>query len=726
MNLLILESPNKRKTIQGILGTGWRVEASYGHVAELSDDGPDNLGFRLTADSVEPDYVPRSDRAKQTLGKLGKLASKAELVYIATDPDREGEAIGWHLIDQLSIPTGKIRRVRYSEITEQAVQRAISNANPAIDQDLADAARARDILDKLVGYKVSPLLWNSSGGKSAGRVQSAALAIICRREQERTGFEPRPYWSLWVEYQEGFKAHLLKAKPDTDGEGSDDDTAEEVPAVEGSRIWNEADAKRLEGVAVKCSHSVVSIQASTQHRKPPAPFTTSTLQQAAGSKLGLSVAQVMKLAQSLFEGIELPQGRKSLITYHRTDAPVLSDEFKEAARSWLSEHDPENVPDVMPSYSAKKGAQEAHEAIRPTYLGIHPDDIQQHASKNQHQLYSLIWHRSIAACCRHAEIAKTRIVTESEGIYWEAKGQVVEFSGYSRYWNNLGDDQKLPELSNGQVLDVKEAKADHRKTSPPERYSEAKLVQALERLGVGRPSTFSSTIQTLRDRCYVRSTRRKLVPTKLGANTFQVLVATVPDLLNPEFTAEMEAALDAIASGEQNWQQYLVSWNRDYFAPAIVKAGQFVEEEYDNRPELTEHECPVCGGALEKYHYQKDGEEKALLRCHAANDDSAEADSQASCKDVAYFASNGAWWSPTYGQIGSSDIPSDIAVPGSACPVCQGQLEKHFYPKDGEIKSMVRCQKQPKSGCSDVAFFQTDSGYWSPKYGELKQLQSAN
>ena len=436
----------------------------------------------------------------------------------------------------------------------------------------------------------------------------------------------------------------------------------------------------------------------------------------------------MKLAQSLFEGVELPQGRKSLITYHRTDAPVLSDEFKGAVRQWLEQRDPDNVPDVMPSYSAKKGAQEAHEAIRPTYLDIHPDDVEQHASANQHRLYSLIWHRAVAACCRHAQIAKTRIVTEAGGVRFEAKGQVVEFPGYSRYWNNLVDDQELPELSKGQVLDVKDAQADRRKTSPPERYSEAKLVQTLERLGVGRPSTFSSTIQTLRDRCYVRSTKRKLLPTELGANTFQVLVATVPDLLNPEFTAEMESALDAIASGEQDWQQYLVGWNRDYFAPALAKAGQFVEEEYAdvNQPELTEHECPVCGGKLEEYHYQKSGAQKSLLRCHAANDDSAETDAQAACQEVAFFRSRGAWWSPDHGEIGDSDIPADAVLPGSACPVCQGPLEKHFYPKDGETKSMVRCQKQPEDGCSDVAFFATDNGYWSPQYGELKQLQAAN
>lgn len=724
MNLLILESPNKRKTIQGILGRGWRVEASYGHVAELSSKGADNLGFRLTADGVEPDYVPRSDRAKQTLGKLGKLAKQADNVYIATDPDREGEAIGWHLIDQLDLPDRKVYRVRYSEITEQAVNRAIANAKPEIDQDLADAARARDILDKLVGYKISPLLWNSSGGKSAGRVQSAALAILCRREQERVAFEPRPYWSLWVQYQQGFKAYLLGTESDGGGD-SDDDAETELPAVEGSRIWDKADAQTLLDNVQTCSHRVVLVEEGKQStRKPPTPFTTSTLQQAAGSKLGLSVNQVMKIAQSLFEGIKLPQGQKSLITYHRTDAPVLSDEFKDVARSWLEQHDSENVPDKMPSYSAKKGAQEAHEAIRPTYLEIHPDDIQQQASKNQYRLYSLIWHRAIAACCCHAELSKTRVVTEAGGVRLEAKSQVVTVPGYSRYWNNLRSDQSLPHLEEGQSLAVDQAKADRRKTSPPGRYSEAKLVQDLERLGVGRPSTFSSTIQTLKDRRYIRTAKRKLVPTDLGSNTFRVLVATVPDLLNAEFTAEMESALDAIASGEQDWQHYLVRWNQDYFSPALANAGQYIEQEYDNQPKLTEHQCPVCGGQLEEYHYQKDGQEKALLRCHAANDDLA--DFKASCKDVAFFQSKGAWWSPEYGEIGDSDIPDDTPVPNSACPVCQGQLEKHFYPKDGEIKSMVRCQAQPKEDCSDIAFFETDSGYWSPQYGELKQLQTAN
>ncbi|NEQ29538.1 MAG: type I DNA topoisomerase [Leptolyngbya sp. SIO4C5] len=653
MKLLILESPSKRKTIQGFLGRDWRVEASFGHITELANDGEDNLGFAITSRGVEPRYVPRGKRGKQVLSKLRKLAKQSEQVCIATDPDREGESIGWHLAQQLHLPKSKLRRVRYSEISEKAVTQAIANAAQSLDQDLADAARARQVLDKLVGYKVSPLLWNSSGGKSAGRVQSAALAIVCRREKERQDFTPEPYWSVWVRYGEGFKAYFLGTEQAEEGDAAeaDDDatTADELPAVEGRRIWKEADAKRLVEIAQKSAHQVMSVEQRTTHRKPPAPFTTSTLQQAAGSKLGFSTGQVMKVAQQLFEGLDLPQGRKSLITYHRTDAPVLSDEFKATAKAWLEVNDSENVPEQTASYRAKKGAQEAHEAIRPTYLDIHPDSVRQTLSEKQYQLYSLIWHRAIAACCRHARIAKTRIVSESGGVYWEAKGQIVEFEGYARYWNNLKGDEALPEIRKGQALELAQSKSERRKTSPPPRYSEAQLVQTLEKLGVGRPSTFAATVQTLKSRKYVHISKRKLAPSKLGMETYRVLAATVPDLLKSDFTAEMEAALDAIAQGEKDWQRYLCRWNSEYFQPALKRAKGYVQKNYDpsgsDLPEdkLTKHQCPVCGAALEQHFYQKDDTTKAMLRCSA---------DKADCDKVAYFwTSREQWWSPEYGEL---------------------------------------------------------------------------
>ncbi len=653
MKLLVLESPSKRKTIQGFLGRDWRVEASMGHVTELANDGPGHLGFELTADSVMPRYVPRGKRGQAVLSKLRTLAKQAEQIYFATDPDREGECISWHLVQQLRLPRRKVRRVRYSEITQQAVQTAIANADPDINQDLADAARARQVLDKLVGYTVSPLLWDSTGGKSAGRVQSAALAIVCRREQEIREFEPKPYWSVWVQYQEGFKAHCMGTEQGTPeaGDDSDDDAAEtsESPAVEGQRIWNQADADQVLTIAQASPHAVVSVEGRISHRKPPAPFTTSTLQQAAGSKLGFSTSQVMQVAQQLFEGVDLPQGRKSLITYHRTDAPVLSEEFKATAKAWLEAHDPDNLPDKMPTYKAKKGAQEAHEAIRATYLDIHPDSIEHSVSQEQHQLYRLVWQRAIAACCCSAQIRKSRIVTQSGNVFWEARGQVVEFEGYARYWNNLKGNQTLPEVSSGQVLEPSGMQADQRQTVPPPRYSEARLVQTLERLGVGRPSTFAATVQTLNTRQYVRNSKRQLAPTQLGLDTYHFLASTLPDLLSSDFTAAMEAALDAIAEGKQAWQQYLCGWNSRYFQPALHKAKGYLGEHYSSsKPDVpadekTEYGCPVCQAALEKHSYQKGGEIKAMLRCSQR--------SQKDCETVAYFWSRERWWSPKHGEL---------------------------------------------------------------------------
>ena len=730
MKLLILESPSKRKTIQGFLGRDWRVEASFGHATELANDGPDNLGFDITADAVEARYVPRGQRGKQVIEKLKKLSGKAERVFFATDPDREGEAISWHLIEQLQLPPSKVRRVRYCEITEQAVKRAIQNADPQVDQDLADAARARSILDKLVGYQVSPLLWNSTGGKSAGRVQSAALAIVCRREKEIREFQPQPYWSLWSRYEAGFKAHFLGTEPttETEAEDRDDDAADasDVPAVEGRRIWDQADAERLVAIAQSSDHCVVSVDGKRTTKKPPAPFTTSTLQQAAGSKLGFTTTKVMKVAQQLFEGLDIPQGRKSLITYHRTDSPVLSEAFQGTAKAWLQAHDPDNVPKQVATYRAKKGAQAAHEAIRPTYLDITPTSIKPDVSADQYRLYKLIWCRAVAACCRRAELSKTRIVMESGGIYWEARGQVVEFEGYGKYWANLGRDQTLPPVSEGQTLDLANAAADRRKTSPPPRYTEARLVQMLEKLGVGRPSTFAATVQTLKRRKYVRIAKRKLAATQLGIETFRLLLKTMPDLLNSEFTAEMEAVLDDIATGEKDWQSYLCGWNRSYFQPALKKAGKVVEDEYadmSNQSEMTDFQCPVCEGKLETYTYEKDGATKTMLRCHNANTDALKEQAQAGCSEVAFFESRGAFWSPEYGEIGESNIPDDEVLEGVPCPVCQGDLEKHFYPKDGEIKSMLRCPEKQEAGCGDVAFFETKEGYWSPDYGDLSDLK---
>lgn len=651
MKLLILESPSKRKTIQSFLGREWRVEASFGHVRELANDGPDNLGFDITTDGVIPRYVPRGKRGKETLAKLRGFAKQSDQIFIATDPDREGESIGWHLIQALRLPQGKVRRVRYSEISAKAVNQAIANAS-ALNQDLANAARARQVLDKLVGYKVSPLLWNSTGGKSAGRVQSAALAIVCRREKEIQAFVSQPYWSVWVEYQQGFRAYFLGTEQNSGSESveNDDDASsvDELPTIEGRRIWDQADAVQLVALAQAAGHSVVSVEGIIANRKPPAPFTTSTLQQAAGSKIKLSTGQVMTVAQQLFEGVDLPQGRKSLITYHRTDAPVLSDDFKAAAKAWLENHDPDNVPDKMPSYQAKKGAQEAHEAIRPVYLDISPESIKSSVTNEQYQLYRLIWGRAIAACCCHAQIRKSRIVTDSGGIYWEAKGNQTLFEGYARYWDNLKKDAELPTVEEGQQLELSQSQAEQRQTSPPPRYSESRLVQMMERLGIGRPSTFATTVQTLKSRQYVEANKQVLAPTELGMETHQFISKTIPELLDSDFTSEMEASLDAISEGQQDWQNYLCSWNKNYFQPALKKAKDYVTEHYDDKSlpvdKPVEYNCPVCKSALEKHAYQKDEATKFLLRCSKKI--------RKGCDKAVYFMTRkNQWWSPEYGEL---------------------------------------------------------------------------
>ncbi|MBI3543755.1 MAG: type I DNA topoisomerase [Deltaproteobacteria bacterium] len=572
--VLIVESPGKLKTLKKILGAGWQIEASVGHTTELAYDGPKRLGFEFKEGKVITHYVPRGDRGKEVLGKLRKVVKDAEMVYLATDPDREGEAIAWHLVDQLKLK--RYCRVAYTQITDAAVKKAI--ANPiTLNTSLIESQRARQCLDKLVGFEVSPLLWNSTGGKSAGRVQSATLHLICERERERLNFKPEKYWLLKSVYNEGFEALYEIAAQAVAPAPNVAARAGEAPGdlgeLEKNRVRTEEEAKRIEAIARSSEHVVEATEQKIEPRNPPPPLITSSLQQVAGARYKFSPKHTMKVAQELYEGID----GKGLITYMRTDSTALSNEFVDEARAWLSAHAPEALPDKAPVYKTKADAQGAHEAIRPTSAELTPEKARAQLSPDQLKLYTLVWERAIACQCKPARLSKTKITVAAASTRWIARGTTIVEPGYLRFWKNLEEEKQLPLVQQGQKLKLDDVKTASRETQPPPRYSEPRLVQLMERKGIGRPSTYASTIATLKDREYVVLEQNLMAPTKLGMATDEALSKALPDLVDTDFTARMETALDDIAEGKASWEKYLTEWSSGYLAPAVVKAREILK-----------------------------------------------------------------------------------------------------------------------------------------------------
>jgi DNA topoisomerase I len=727
--LLVVESPGKVKKLSQILGADWIVRASCGHIRELSNEGEDSLGFTMDGGTVQCRYVPRDQRAKETIQKLKDAVRQVNEVILATDPDREGETIAWHLQEALGLKDPK--RVVYTEITESAVRAAISHPR-RLDDNLVGAGLCRDCLDKLVGYKGSPLVWAlNNGAKSVGRVQSATLHLICRREREIVAFVPQDYWSVWVDYAEGFRAFYKGTisdgveEPKLETEVNDDTTYKSNESLESTRVLSEEIANRLVEEAKSHPHQIIKYEGKITSRQPPPPFITSTLQQAAGSRLKFAPEKTMQVAQKLYEA--------GLITYMRTDSVMLSPEFCESVRKWLEENDPDNVPPKTARHRSNKTAQEAHEAIRPTDVFRPSAHLRIELSTDEFNLYVLIWKRVVASQCRSAQLRKTVVVIQSGQILWQARGQVVEFFGYAKYWLNLSKDTILPSLQQGQILNLTDAGHEKKQTQPPPRYSEPKLVQLMERKGIGRPSTYSPTIATLKKRGYVELIKDNLKPTVLGLEVDDFLQKALPDLLETEFTAKMEDALDAIASGKQSWQQYLTSWNQSYFVPALVKAkavavsgskisnvGNGNERNFDK----SRTRCPQCNNHLVKIPSSK-VKKKYFLKCVSG------------CENVVLFWSDysKSWEVPRSQSVKEKDASSEQSKPNLTtvttftCPVCKKPLEEYCYTKDGQDKKLLRCS-DPKSRTDskhkDVAFFHTAKGWWSPKFGNLEVISGTS
>jgi DNA topoisomerase-1 len=567
--LIIVESPTKARTLSRFLGDSYHIEASMGHVRDLPKA---KLGVDVEKD-FEPQYVIPKDKRK-TVENLKEISKKADEIILATDPDREGEAIAWHisfLASEKNSATEKLKRIVFHEITEEAINHAIANPR-AIDAQLVDAQQARRVLDRLVGYKLSPLLWfKVKKGLSAGRVQSIAVRLIVEREREIEAFKPVEYWSIEALLSKGkekFEATLVEK------EGKKLD------------LKNEKDSKSVVAELEKANYVVKNVNQKESKKSPYPPFTTSTLTQAASNRFGYTAKKTMKLAQDLYE--------EGFITYHRTDSVNLSQSILNTAKKFIEktlgkEYLPEGGSRVYKTRS--KVAQEAHEAIRPTKLEVDKDKVDQ--SNDHKKLYKLIWDRFLASQLADAIYDQVSLDIEADKYLFRASGSIIKFAGwlkvYGREEGDTVEEKKVPLLSVGDKVNLEELKPEQHFTQPPPRYTEASLIKALEEKGIGRPSTYAPTISTILDRNYVEREERKFKPTPLGFATNDFLVKGFPKLIDTTFTAKMEDSLDSIANGEVKWVPVI----REFFEPFQKDLDEaFKKDRVKVETETTDEVCP--------------------------------------------------------------------------------------------------------------------------------------
>jgi DNA topoisomerase-1 len=584
-NLVIVESPAKARTIERYLGDDYRVLASYGHVRDLPEN-PGKGKFGVDVDNgFEPEYVINEDRRKQ-VNDIAKAAKGSDLVYLATDLDREGEAIAWHVAEAAQVPTAKTRRVTFSEITEPAIREAFAHPRD-IDQNLVDAQQTRRIVDRLVGYTLSPLLSRKvRGGLSAGRVQSVAVRLVVEREREIDAFIAREYWTieaiLATEAGETFAAELVRI----DGE---------APALP-----DEATTER-HVAALRDTHPVVrKVGVRTQKRSPAPPFTTSTLQQEASRKLSFSPKRTMSIAQRLYEGVDTPDGHVGLITYMRTDSTAMAGVAMGEARDVIADRygEPFTMPKGRVYKTTTKGAQEAHESIRPTSFRRDPDSLAGMVQPEELRLYRLIWQRALASQMAPKEL-ETTTVDLTDGPYeLRASSTKTLFEGFARIYTEGRDDgsededdgaRRLPALAEGDRTEVRDVTPTQHFTEPPPRFTEATLIKALEEHGIGRPSTYAATISTIIDRGYVRVEERRLRPEPVAGIVTDLLVEHFGDYVDLEFTARMEEELDEIARGERDWIPLLQA-----FYPPLRDRVDEVRRTTRRRDFTTEETDEVC------------------------------------------------------------------------------------------------------------------------------------
>jgi len=599
-NLVIVESPTKAKTLQRFLGSDYQIEASFGHVRDLPKS---KMGID-PQNNFKPDYITIA-KARKTVSRLKKEAKGKDKIYLAPDPDREGEAISWHLAAILEeiAPPESIQRVVFNEITPDAVKEAFRHPR-AIDLRLVDAQQARRILDRLVGYELSPLLWrNVAKGLSAGRVQSVALRLVVEREREIRSFVPKEYWKITAKLASQRSSEEQKsflAKLDRIGEKK----------VE---ILNQQEAEKLHSSVEKLPFKVTKIEKRERQRKPQAPYTTSRLQQEGYTRLGFTAAKTMKMAQELYEGVDIgEEGSVGLITYMRTDSVNVAQSAQSEAAKWVREKFGDKfLPPSPPVYKSKKGAQEAHEAVRPSSVYRTPEKMKPFLGEDQFKLYELIWKKFVSSQMVPALDEQTSVtIAAGDEYFFKASGTRNLFPGFGIVFEALAkkskdsesaeageeeedDEQEFPVLEEGELLKLLELLASQHFTKPPARYNDASLVRILEEEGIGRPSTYAPTIYILLDRGYAERKGGALTPTEMGEVVLDLLVKHFPSILNVQFTAQMEEELDKIEEGEREWRRVLA----DFYTPfsEYVAKARVEMKSVKREPVPTDEKCDICG-----------------------------------------------------------------------------------------------------------------------------------
>lgn len=660
--LLIVESPAKAGTIKKYLGKDYEVTASMGHIIDLPKS---SLGV-----DVDNGFIPKyiTIRGKgELLTKLKKAAKSADIVYLATDPDREGEAISWHLAKALNIDLDSKCRVTFNEITKNAVKQSIKEPR-AIDMDLVDAQQARRVLDRVVGYKISPILWEKvKKGLSAGRVQSVATRMICDREEEIENFVPKEYWSIDAVCRDKKSKKEFVAKYYGENGKETELTCRE-----------EAD-KILEDIT---ELSVKSVKQGELIKNPPTPFTTSTLQQDASRKIGFSTYKTMQIAQNLYEGVNIggKTGSVGLITYMRTDSLRISDDARREAIAYLSDKFGKEY--VKPrQFKSGKNSQDAHEAIRPTSINITPESIKDKLSADQYKLYKLIWERFAATQMAPAVYKTSAAVLASGSHIFKANGSEVIFKGYMKVYVEGSDtavekDKTLPPLEENAAVDIKKIDSAQHFTKPPARYSEAALVRALEENGIGRPSTYAPTITTIVSRGYVRRVRKQLIPTELGMITTDIMKNHFKDIVDIEFTAGMEQRLDEVEDGNLDWVNVLSDFYPE-FADNLEKAQKAIEK-VKIKDEESDVVCEKCGRKM-VYKVSKFGK---FLACPGYPE----------CKNTMAIRNE----------------------TGVKCPKCGGEI---LSKKSRRGKTYFGCENNPK--CDFMAWDTPVKGETCPECGSI-------
>ena len=668
--LIIVESPAKANTIKRFLGGNTKVLASMGHVRDLPKS-------KLAIDvkhNFEPEYI--NIRGKGELIKtLKQEAGDAKKIYLATDPDREGEAIAWHLANLLEGNKNKITRVTFNEITKKAVKKAIENPRE-IDINLVDAQQARRVLDRIVGYKMSPVLWKKvKRGLSAGRVQSVAVRLICEREEEIEKFRPEEYWNIYATFIDEYRGSEFEAKlAQKDGNKLEIHTEKEVEKI----------LEDLKGT----KYIVTEVKKSEKKRTPAPPFTTSTMQQEASRKLNFTLKKTMSVAQTLYEGVRLTEGTTGLITYMRTDSTRISEEARAAAKVAITENFGEEYYENR-YYRTNKDAQDAHEAIRPAHVELSPESIKEYLNNDQYKLYKLIYNRFMASQMAAAVYDTMSVNIKANEYDFKANGQSLKFKGFMALYveGTDGEEEKeegmLPPLEEGEKVKKKKLNPKQSFTEPPARFTEASLVKALEEKGIGRPSTYSPTITTILERRYIEKEQKQLVPTELGKIVNKLLVENFDDVVNVEFTANVESKFDKIAEGEEKWKNVI----KEFYDP-FIKEVEKVEKELEH-VELVEEQsdviCEKCGRTM-VYRYGRFGK---FLACPGYPE----------CKNVKAI-------------INYIDVP---------CPVCGNKV---IEKKSKRGRRFYVCENSPEK-CNYISWNKPKVGEkWSPEIEEEKNKKT--